>query len=293
MELLYELTILSSLALMAIVVAIFILASSLHGNAVKMAAEEEETLLAKRRDKLKELSKQLGDKISEQLSDATAVSGKTVEKWSKDLSKIGKGISKARSKGKVLTVNNIVTVPFGLLLGAVIGSAFAIVTKGIIPNITWGLSLLLIGFSLFWIYRNLRFVEDFSTSVGSSILIPQSSERVSSQVPEQKSLVVDKSEESPADEMQEIIRANLAAIPPREAHMLAFRYGMGERRLSTERIGQEWNVSPREAGVILVRGLRMNRHPSRSGKLKKFVDDLPASGQRDGWQEFVGDIFGV
>lgn len=293
MQMLYELTVFSSLALMAIVVAIFILATSLQGNAVRTSAEEEETYLARRREKLKELSEQLVDVVTGETSDTAEVSGKTVGEWSKELSKIDRGISKARRKGKVLTVKNIVMVPSCSLLLSVIGSGTAIVTTGIIPHITWGLSLLLIGFSLYWIYRNLRFIEDFSTSVDSSTMIQQSLERVVRQVSEQTPSMVKKAEESPADDIREIVEAILASLPPREARIVQLYYGIACNRLSMKDIATEFRMSENKVKEILVRAIRMSRHPSRSRKAKKFLDEIPISGDRDSRQQFIGDIFGV
>ena len=293
METIYEVTILCSLALMAIVIAVFVLASSLHGNAVRKSTEEEEALLARRRERLEELKKQLVGVMSSQSSDTTNVSASSIGKLAKDIDRIEKSISKARSQGRILTVNNIVIVPFCSLLAAIISSAMAIVTKGIVPNILLGLSLSLIGFSLYWIFRNLRFIEGFSTLTGSSVVSRQPSERIVDQPLEQPSLPLGQSAESSVSTMRDIIRANLDSMPRREARVLQFWYGMDSPRLSPKRIAHEWAVSGSKAKEIWSRGMRMNRHPIRSKPLERFVGNLPFLDERDPWETFVGDLFGV
>ena len=68
-------------------------------------------------------------------------------------------------------------------------------------------------------------------------------------------------------------RRVLATLTPREERVLRMRFGIGEESDHTlEEVGQDFNVTRERIRQIEAKALRKLRHPSRSGKLKTFVD---------------------
>ena len=68
-------------------------------------------------------------------------------------------------------------------------------------------------------------------------------------------------------------RKVLATLTPREEKVLRMRFGIGEESHHTlEEVGQDFNVTRERIRQIEAKALRKLRHPSRSGKLKTFMD---------------------
>ena len=68
-------------------------------------------------------------------------------------------------------------------------------------------------------------------------------------------------------------RKILATLTPREEKVLRMRFGIGEESDHTlEEVGQDFNVTRERIRQIEAKALRKLRHPSRSSKLKTFVD---------------------
>ena len=68
-------------------------------------------------------------------------------------------------------------------------------------------------------------------------------------------------------------RKVLATLTPREEKVLRMRFGIGEESHHTlEEVGQDFNVTRERIRQIEAKALRKLRHPSRSGKLKNFID---------------------
>ena len=68
-------------------------------------------------------------------------------------------------------------------------------------------------------------------------------------------------------------RRVLSTLTPREERVLRMRFGIGEESDHTlEEVGQDFNVTRERIRQIEAKALRKLRHPSRSDKLKAFVD---------------------
>ena len=68
-------------------------------------------------------------------------------------------------------------------------------------------------------------------------------------------------------------RKVLATLTPREEKVLRMRFGIGEENHHTlEEVGQDFNVTRERIRQIEAKALRKLRHPSRSLKLKNFID---------------------
>ena len=91
--------------------------------------------------------------------------------------------------------------------------------------------------------------------------------------------IEDKGVISPSDavismNLAEQTRKVLATLTPREEKVLRMRFGIGERSDHTlEEVGQDFEVTRERIRQIEAKALRKLRHPSRSKRLKSFVEN--------------------
>jgi RNA polymerase primary sigma factor len=91
--------------------------------------------------------------------------------------------------------------------------------------------------------------------------------------------IEDKGMLSPADavtnvNLSEQTRKVLATLTPREEKVLRMRFGIGESSDHTlEEVGQDFNVTRERIRQIEAKALRKLRHPSRSKRLKAFIEN--------------------
>ena len=73
--------------------------------------------------------------------------------------------------------------------------------------------------------------------------------------------------------LKETLSSVLDSLTPREEKVLRLRFGLEDGRSRTlEEVGKEFNVTRERIRQIEAKALRMLRHPSRSKKLKDFLD---------------------
>lgn len=90
--------------------------------------------------------------------------------------------------------------------------------------------------------------------------------------------IEDKSIQSPSDAVTNMNLADqtkhvLATLTPREEKVLRMRFGIGEKSDHTlEEVGRDFAVTRERIRQIEAKALRKLRHPSRSKKLRSFVD---------------------
>jgi RNA polymerase primary sigma factor len=73
--------------------------------------------------------------------------------------------------------------------------------------------------------------------------------------------------------LSEQTRKVLATLTPREEKVLRMRFGIGEDSDHTlEEVGQDFSVTRERIRQIEAKALRKLRHPSRSKRLKTFVE---------------------
>jgi len=88
----------------------------------------------------------------------------------------------------------------------------------------------------------------------------------------------DKNTSSPAENMvnaslSEATRKVLATLTPREERVLRLRFGIGQTQDHTlEEVGQDFEVTRERIRQIEAKALRKLRHPSRSKRLRAFMD---------------------
>jgi RNA polymerase primary sigma factor len=65
----------------------------------------------------------------------------------------------------------------------------------------------------------------------------------------------------------------LSSLTPREKKVLVLRFGLDDGRSRTlEEVGREFNVTRERIRQIEAKALRKLRHPSRSKKLKDYLE---------------------
>ena len=73
--------------------------------------------------------------------------------------------------------------------------------------------------------------------------------------------------------MKELLWEVLDTLTPREAKVLRLRFGLDDGNPRTlEEVGKEFHVTRERIRQIEAKALRKLRHPSRSKKLKDFLD---------------------
>ena len=73
--------------------------------------------------------------------------------------------------------------------------------------------------------------------------------------------------------LREQLSEVLHTLTPREEHVLKLRYGLDDGRTRTlEEVGKEFNITRERIRQIEAKALRKLRHPSRSKRLKDFLD---------------------
>ena len=73
--------------------------------------------------------------------------------------------------------------------------------------------------------------------------------------------------------LKETLSSVLDSLTPREEKVLRLRFGLEDGRSRTlEEVGKEFNVTRERIRQIEAKALRKLRHPSRSKKLKDFLD---------------------
>ena len=73
--------------------------------------------------------------------------------------------------------------------------------------------------------------------------------------------------------LKEQLLGVLDTLTPREEKVLRLRYGIDDGKPRTlEEVGKEFNVTRERIRQIEAKALRKLRHPSRSKKLKDFLD---------------------
>ena len=74
--------------------------------------------------------------------------------------------------------------------------------------------------------------------------------------------------------LKETVTRVLASLTPREERVLRMRFGIGMNTDHTlEEVGQQFNVTRERIRQIEAKALRKLKHPSRSRKLRSFLDD--------------------
>ena len=84
---------------------------------------------------------------------------------------------------------------------------------------------------------------------------------------------MDPSEAASHQLLKEQVQEVVASLTPREQKVLILRFGLEDGRSRTlEEVGREFNVTRERIRQIEAKALRKLRHPSRSKKLKDYLE---------------------
>ena len=73
--------------------------------------------------------------------------------------------------------------------------------------------------------------------------------------------------------LREVIERELHTLTPREEHVIKLRFGLYDGRTRTlEEVGKEFNITRERIRQIEAKALRKLRHPSRSKRLRDYLD---------------------
>ena len=73
--------------------------------------------------------------------------------------------------------------------------------------------------------------------------------------------------------LRDVVKDILDSLTPREAKVLRMRFGIGEKSDHTlEEVGQDFEVTRERIRQIEAKALRKLRHPSRSKKLRDYLE---------------------
>ncbi len=88
--------------------------------------------------------------------------------------------------------------------------------------------------------------------------------------------------------LREQLEEVVDTLAPREKRVLELRFGLIDGRTRTlEEVGKEFNVSRERIRQIEAKALRKLRHPSRSKRLKDFLDSEPVTDKRRFKEDFI------
>ena len=75
------------------------------------------------------------------------------------------------------------------------------------------------------------------------------------------------------ERLKDEIETALLELNPREQQVMRLRFGLDDGQVRTlEEVGKEFNVTRERIRQIEAKALRKLRHPSRSERLKSFLD---------------------
>jgi hypothetical protein len=178
MEAICSFPIFLSLTLLAIVIAVFVFASSFYKISLEASAKEQEDFLPKRRELIDRKRKELVQKIGEAKDDALSKELRAeLDKMDNELKNIEQSVVKAKNKAKALTVTNLVIIPGAFLVASIITSGVATATSGSLTISMFSISIILIAIGSYFILKNLFMIEDFSKTTDLSTLMEQALDR--------------------------------------------------------------------------------------------------------------------
>ena len=79
-------------------------------------------------------------------------------------------------------------------------------------------------------------------------------------------------EETILSELKKKTTSVLSSLTAREERVLRMRFGMGTKEHTLEEVGKTYNVTGNRIRGIEAKALRKLKHPSRSRKLRSFLD---------------------
>lgn len=174
MTTIFQIIIITSLTFVAIMIALFVFASSIYKGAIKIAADEEQEALNNRREFLEKRRKEIVKELKEAGGDEFAAKLKeSLTDLGVKTKQINQSISKSRDKVKRLNLKSMVVVPGFFLVLSLTGAGIAAMLSGGWQASAWGASVVALIAGVVFIYRNLQAIEKFSSIIDVSVLMEQ------------------------------------------------------------------------------------------------------------------------
>ena len=105
------------------------------------------------------------------------------------------------------------------------------------------------------------------------IITPSGTDRILVQIPGLSKEKLDSDVRAIQENLKETTTRVLASLTPREERVLRMRFGIGMNTDHTlEEVGQQFSVTRERIRQIEAKALRKLKHPSRSRKLRSFLD---------------------
>ncbi len=174
MTTIYQIIVITSLTFVAIMVALFVFASSIYKGAIKIAIGEEQEALKNRREYLKERRKEIVEELEKAGGDEFAHKlRESVRDFDAKTKQINQSILKSRDRIKRLSLKSMVVVPGLFLVLSITGAGIAAVLSGGWQVSVWSASVVALIIGIVLIYRNLNAIEKFSSVIDVSVLMEQ------------------------------------------------------------------------------------------------------------------------
>lgn len=164
MAALYEMTMLLSIALIAIVATVFVIAASLLGRAIEEASREQAEIAKKKSEEFDESIRGLQQKLNTvKKPEAIDSLRKELDEYERKKSKLDKDSERISQRYGLLTVKGSVLYPsaFFLISLALAGAARYVETVPVVSaaNSLWSLSLLALAWGSYRIYHCLKVIQ--------------------------------------------------------------------------------------------------------------------------------------
>jgi len=169
MTVLYEMTIFLSIALLAVVATVFVIAASLLGRGIEEFSREQEAIAIKESSEFDETIAELQEKLKmAKKPEAISSLRKEIDEYEKKKRKLEKDSERISQRYGLLTVKGTVLYPgmFFLISLVLAGAAryMATVPLVLVGNGVWGLALLALAWGSYRIYQCLTVIEGVATT---------------------------------------------------------------------------------------------------------------------------------
>lgn len=174
MVIICQIVIISNLTLVAIVIALFVFASSIYKGALKMAMNEVREALENRREFMKERRKGIVEELNKAGEDELVAKLKeSLKELDVKTDEINQSISKSIDRVNRLSLKSMVAIPGYFIVLSVVGAGTAVFLSGSWQVVVWIASVAFLIVGIVTVYRNLQAMEEISSIIDLSTLMEQ------------------------------------------------------------------------------------------------------------------------
>ena len=174
MTIIYQIIVITSLTFLAIIIALFVFASSIYKGAIKIAVDEEQEALKNRKEYLEKRRKEIIEELERAGKDEFAHKlRESLTDLDVRTKQINQSILKSRDRVKRLNLKSMVAVPGLFFVLSITGAGIAAVLSGGWQVGTWSVSIVALITGVVLLYQNLKAVEKFSSVIDVGVLMEQ------------------------------------------------------------------------------------------------------------------------